>query len=364
MSKVQLETPDGSTPPDGFTEDRDRNDPPPIVLHDGPAIAKPLPDLEYLVREIGLVAGGGAPHLFAGYGFSGKTLSLQSLALSLAAGRVAWGAYACKPRRVVHVDLEQGERLTFRRYQRLAHAMGLDLPGLCDDLVVAVFPPLSLTLELAYRWREIMTGRDVLILDSLRAATGGQDENSSEIRAGLDMLGFLSNETGCRVIVIHHSRKPTKDEAGGRYAIRGSSAIFDACDATYTFSAEKGEAVKVENSKARSHGELVEDFALVIADTDDRAGLSVRLHGAELVTQQREAKAKSAKRAICERDVAAITAFLARRTGPGRRELSEALGLSNNRVGSALAHLGDAIEVRAEKDGRVTRNRHFLRGTP
>jgi hypothetical protein len=58
-----------------------------IALLDGPALAVPLPPLEYLVKEIGLVAGSGAPHLVAGYGFTGKTLAMQALALSLAAGR-------------------------------------------------------------------------------------------------------------------------------------------------------------------------------------------------------------------------------------------------------------------------------------
>ena len=72
-----------------------------IALLDGPALAAPLPDVEYLVCEIGLVAGGGAPHLFAGYGFSGKTLALQAMALALAAGCPVWGAYrVIDPRRV------------------------------------------------------------------------------------------------------------------------------------------------------------------------------------------------------------------------------------------------------------------------
>ena len=109
----------GRTPMTAPNGDAGRD--PPIALLDGPALAAPLPELDYLVREIGLVAGGGAPHLVAGYGFSGKTLALQALALALVTGRPVWGAYhSPHARRVVHVDLEQGDRLTRRRYQRFS----------------------------------------------------------------------------------------------------------------------------------------------------------------------------------------------------------------------------------------------------
>ena len=207
---------------------------------------------------------------------------------------------------MIHVDLEQGDRLTRRRYQRLARAMGVDLASLADALTVAIMPALSLTAEHESKWRKLMTGRDLLIVDSLRAATGGQDENSSEIRAGLDMLGRLSEATGCRVVVIHHARKPSPDTPGGQYAIRGSSAIFDGVDGAYIFSANRGEPVMVEHVKARSSGDLLPSFALVIADElvneSPRGGLSVTVRGAELVVEQRAAKVEALRKALACRD--------------------------------------------------------------
>jgi hypothetical protein len=340
-----------------------------ITLLDGAAIAAPLPDLEYLVREIGLVAGGGAPHLVAGYGFSGKTLALQSLALSLAAGLPAWGAYACRnPRRVLHVDLEQGTRLTCRRYQRLARAMGVDLATLGDALAVAVMPPwLALTEACAARWHELMIGRDLIIIDSLKAATAGRDENDSSIRAGLDMLGHVSEQTGCRPLPIHHAKKPQADDPGGRYAIRGSSGIYDACDSVYLFSAAKGEPVSVEHVKARSHGELVDSFALVIADAeidgDARGGLKVDLRGAELVAQRRAVRAEAARNALVQRDAEVVRKAIGRTPGAGTTALRGATGLSGVRFAAAVTLLGDAIEVREEKRGRSRSTLcHYLRG--
>lgn len=343
------------------------------VVLDGPALARELPPLEYVIREIGMVAGPGAPHLVAGYGFAGKTLALQAMALSLADHRGVWGAYrATRAQRVLHVDLEQGERLTTRRYQRLALAMGVDLAGLGDTLAVVCMPALTLAASHEDVWRELMTGRDIVIVDSLRAATAGADENDSGIRAGLDMLGALSESTGCcRPIVIHHARKPGADDAGGRYAIRGSSAIYDACDSVYTFSAAQGEPVLVEHVKARSHGEPTEPIALVISDVavgdDPRAGVRVAVHGAELVGQQRAEREQATRRQRVTADSETMRRILVERPGLGTRELRLAArqaGLgARDRVDDAIAALGGEVELRDEVVGRSRVTRHYLRGT-
>jgi hypothetical protein len=340
-----------------------------LALLDGPALAVPLPELDYLVKDIALVAGSGAPHLVAGLGFGGKTICTQDMVLCLAAGRPVWGAYAAHQRRIVYVDMEQGERLTRRRFQRQARARGIELASLGDALTVAIFPDLTLRLEHADQWRKLMFGRDLLVIDSLRAASPGADENDSAIRTGLDMLGRLSEDTACRALVIHHARKPSAEEpAGGRHSIRGSSAIFDAVDSAYIFSAESGEPVQVDHVKARSHGEPVPKFALVIADVeidgDPRAGLRVQVHGAELVAQRREAREQAAATARASRDALKVERAVIQTPGLATRELRGATGLSGDRLAAAIAHLGTAIEVREERDGRARPMRHYSRRTP
>lgn len=340
-----------------------------VQLLDGAALAASLPDLEYLVREIGLVAGGGAPHLAAGYGFTGKTLTLQAMALSLAAGRPVWGAYLCRDRRrVLHVDLEQGDRLTRRRYQRLARAMGVDLAELGDGLSVAIMPSLALNDRCADQWRRLMEGRHLVVVDSLRAATGGQDENSSDIRAGLDMLGKASEATGCRPIVVHHARKPSEDAPAGQFSIRGSSAIFDAVDSAYVYGAGRDEPIQVEHVKARSHGEPVEPIALVISDVeiadDPKGGLRVQVHGVELVNERRQAHAESARQEQARRDAQSVRKAIEGHPGIGTRELRGVTRLSGDRVAAALADLGARVEVREERTGRArAATRHYLRGS-
>jgi hypothetical protein len=180
------------------------------------------------------------------------------------------------------------------------------------------------------------------------------------------MLGRLSEQTGCRVLVIHHARKQGPDDPGGRYAIRGSSAIFDGVDSAYLFTAAKGEPVQVEHIKARSHGEPVEDFALAISDVEAdgnlKAGVRVDVRGAELVAERRAAREARARTDKSRRDAETVRGVLAGRPGLGTRELRGAAGLSGDRLAAAVAYLGSAIEVREEKQGRTSTKRHFLNG--
>jgi hypothetical protein len=322
----------------------------------GAELAAELPPLSYLIEAIGMVDGSGAPHLFAGYGFSGKTVALQSAMLSLAAGRGVWGVHLTQPRRVIHVDLEQGDRLTRRRYQRLALGMGLDLHEIGDNIAVAIMPPIRLTIEHEQRWLELMTGRDLIVVDSFRAAVGGEDENSSAIRAHLDFLGTLSERTNCRAAVIHHARKPPIVPSGNSpsFDVRGSGAIFDACDCVYQMGAAQGEPVKVQHTKARSHGEPVEDFALVIEDVevegDPRAALRVVVRGLELLDERREANEEARRVKQSRADASRVMAAIQKRPGLGTRELRAILRLSGDRFAAAIIELGAKVDSRADRE--------------
>ena len=50
-----------------------------------------VPDLPYLVPGLRIPGGGTAPHMFGGYGFSGKSVVLQAALLATASGRPWWG---------------------------------------------------------------------------------------------------------------------------------------------------------------------------------------------------------------------------------------------------------------------------------
>lgn len=233
-----------------------------------PEIFAPLPPIRYLIRPLDICPG--PPGLIAGYGFSAKTMATQSACVSIAADRRVWGAFEARPGRVLHIDYEQGRRLTLERYQRLCAAEMLTPDDLADRLVVVALPSIYLDHPGAESvFMRECEGYDLVVVDSLRAAAPSIEENASDVRRVLDMLARVSERTGCTPIVIHHARKPSVEKSGGaRMAIRGSGAIFDACSSVLVFEGEKGQPTRVIHEKARTSGVTTDDFLLDVEDVE------------------------------------------------------------------------------------------------
>ncbi len=230
-------------------------------------IFAPLPPVNWLCQALDVAPG--APLLIAGYGYSGKTLAAQDLALAVATGTAVWGRFPVRAGRVLHVDYEQGTYLTRMRYQRLARARGIDPRELEGRLTLAPMPEWYLDGDTRDELPRLCDGMDLVIVDSLRAASPRLEENSSEARIPLDRLTRISEATGVMPVVIHHARKPRDDAKGGaRMAIRGSGAFYDACGSVLVFAAEKGEPVTVAHEKARITGRTHSDLLLHIEDVD------------------------------------------------------------------------------------------------
>lgn len=234
------------------------------------SIFAPLPPAAWVVK--GLQLGPGRPAIFAGYGSSGKTLAAQALALAVASGRPPWEhpAFQCQqPRRVIHIDHEQGRRGTFLRYQRLAAGMGLDRQrDLEDRLRVAVLPRFFLNAEDTEDAYAELCSDDVglVIIDALKGATPGSDENDSKIRESLDNLTRVSERTKTAFVVLHHAGKIKEGQTDGRMALRGSSAIYDAAGLVLLMHGEHGKPKRVMHQKnAPDAGDdIIEDFFLTL----------------------------------------------------------------------------------------------------
>lgn len=252
-----------------------------------------LPPIPWVVEGLELAAG--PPTMFAGYGYSGKTLAAQSLALSVAAGLPVFGMFRVNlDGKVRHIDYEQGRRLTMERYQRLGRAAGVRFADLGDRLGFVALPPEKLDSEgieeLLVRELEGVT---LAVIDSYRAGAPAIDENSSEARVPLDMLARVSELTGCCIVVIHHARKANDNDSDSRQILRGSSALFDACQAVWTFSAKKRQPTTVECAKARLTGKNHEPFVLHTEDVahgeNERWGLQLRFEDeADAVVEARD----------------------------------------------------------------------------
>lgn len=266
----------------------------------GDALFAPLEPLEWLVSGLDLCPG--APAVVAGYGYSGKTMAWQAAAVAVCAGLPIWGAFSCRQGRVVHLDYEQGLRLTRERYQRLAWGLDLGRADVAPWLEVASLPHLYLDDQRAeVELCRLTEGAALLLVDSFRAACPTIEENSSEARRPLDMLARVSERTGVVAVVVHHARKPAKDAPGGaKMAIRGSGAIFDAASSVLVHEAEEADKpVRVSHEKARASGRLAAAFTLTAVDVPDadghdpRAGLIVRADAAPTKDDEAAEKRKA-----------------------------------------------------------------------
>lgn len=243
-------------------------------------IFAPLPPFPWLIP--GLQVGPGRPTLLVGYANVGKTVIAQTVGVAVASGRPVWGIYAPNRARVLHLDGEIGNWLARSRYQRIARAMGVDVAALqeSDSLRLASYPDLRLDdADAEKRLVAAAQGFGLVIIDSLRAFAGALNENDREIGGALLMLARVSEATGATMIVLHHTRKPQKDQVGGaRMAISGSGSIPGGSESIFIMSGEKGEPARVVHDRT-PFGSTLDDFALRIEDVeidgDPRGGLRV-----------------------------------------------------------------------------------------
>jgi len=261
----------------------------PSPILNGVDLAKPLPPIPWVCERLELAPG--AVNIWAGYGYSGKTLAAQELLISVAAGKLVWGHIACRTGAVMHLDYEQGRRLTSERYQRLCRSTGVDLGELGDRIRAVPFPPVYLDTAAGLKWLEqICAGVTLCVVDSLRAALPTVDENASDVRKYLDPIARISEATQCTFILIHHGRKRGERDHGAAQSVRGSSAIFDACQSVCVFDGKRGEPSTVSLEKARITGSAVADVSLVFEDVsgpspefdgrdDPKWGLRVKMQG-------------------------------------------------------------------------------------
>ncbi len=337
----------------------------------------PLPPVDFLSKDLQWCAG--RPATIVGVGGCGKTMAVQSAALSLASGaRPIWGHFPVGRRaRVLHMDHDNGTRATQRRYQRLAFGMGLSREELLDHLRFVPVPKIRLTDPRARDlYRHAVEGWDLCILDSLRGFTMGVDENDARIRDCFDqVLMPVSEDTGCAFLVLHHmgkggAQKPD-NEAG-----RGSSGIFDGSGSQLRFTLSAGERVsgvddgeagnasgsgpelrRVTMAKAASEGtgKDLAPFYLNFEDVPDNEAVNLKA-GVRVVYRGEEQN----KALTCGNDVLeTVLRYVRARTvlnQPvcGVKELERDAHVHHRAAGPAVAQLkrDNLIEDEPEKSGR------------
>lgn len=214
-------------------------------LHIADPFVGELPAVEWVVPGLELSAG--RPSVFAGYSGEGKSFAAYALAVALAAGRPIWGEFAVpRPKRVLIVDMEQGQRPTLARIRRLAKGMGLRPEQFRNDdgtsrLQVRSLPRVSLLAADAHEQVERLTaGFDLVIFDSLKKLIPGADENSAEVEAYTRKLFEVSEATQRAFLLIVHTGKAKEGRSGvSLESLRGSSAMAGDFGSTWIVTYDK-----------------------------------------------------------------------------------------------------------------------------
>lgn len=299
-------------------------------------IFAPLEPPEYLIEPV--IIRGSVAELVA-YGASGKTWVAVDAALSVGAG-VPWlGRFRAAAGEALYLDWENGTYELRRRMQAVARARALVTP--VAGVALAAMPDLYMSApDFAERLKPLADGRALIIVDTLRAATPGFDENDSRIRSGIDLLHRVGEQTGCAFLVLAHAKKTSRDESVTlREAGRGSSAIFDAADTVFHLTYTEGEPLRVSHTKART-GNAVSPFAVRIYDGDD---------GAVHVDASDAPQTADRFDDLCDR----VLAIVRENPGESTRVIRERVGGRSTAVAAALDRLRHAGAVRNTGAGRA-----------
>ncbi len=220
-----------------------------------------LPTKEYVIQRFELARGSFG--LLCATGCSGKTMLVQYIACCVSSGTPLFGQFPVRKGSVVHIDQEQSEIQTQRRYERLAAGLGLASLDITRVTLANRFDSIKLPMEeVENALINLFTGKTLAIIDSLKKISE-TDENSAEIERVLHMLKRVAEKSQCAVLLIHHKGKGKDAKQSGR----GHSSIYDSCDIQIDLDNKDG-AYEMECAKNRD-GDFFKGLTYELVDTGD-----------------------------------------------------------------------------------------------
>ncbi len=183
-------------------------------------------------------------------GGTGKTFLLLEIAFSVASGKELINGIkpaAAGPVRVLNFEEDEFE-LECRGNVIWDTWPDLDLSG---KLSVVCMNGVSLQLLTVHgktrvddlNWLlEVAKGMRLLILDPLRHVHMADENNAAMMAALMQILKYVAQETGCGILVAHHTSKAAVLNGQGdvQQSVRGSSALVDAARLVMTLAKPKG----------------------------------------------------------------------------------------------------------------------------
>ncbi len=177
----------------------------------------------------------------------GKTTLFYNLCLYGAMGKEWLGIPFSKTIKSLYIDVETPKRKRKHKLRAICEEEALPKDFyLLDwlDLKEDFHKLLSLCKRERY---------DVVVLDTQSRIFGMERENdNSEANQLMGLLRKLANETGCCIVLIHHTTKG--DDSKGVYRGRGASAVAGAVDIVVNMECLDDEVIKITVPKNRIVG--------------------------------------------------------------------------------------------------------------
>lgn len=244
------------------------------------------PKRQYLIPQLEL--GPGRINMIVGYSGSGKTITTNHLAFDIAMGRKVFDRFEIRHSSKVLIVAYEAPDLVVENLQRIALAYGVDYSELKKR--VKVVQPLDANRTVIPMQSEVFRRKlygmilrgeyGCVIIDTLRAATPGLDENAKEIAEPLYALETVSKHTQTTFIVLHHENKSEK--ASLEHKISGHASIHGTiqCAISIMKIPDQTDRRLVQQSKTVRRG--FEPFEIEIVDTDaEGTPLSQKVPGPE-----------------------------------------------------------------------------------
>jgi hypothetical protein len=281
------------------------------------------------------------PGLFLGEPKIGKTLVVEDLALSLAAGLPAFcGRQIFGRARVLLLTREDSDRTTRARLWQLARAHQLPHEDLAGWLEVDGTTGLRLDRDDdVAAFRSNLDRFDVVFIDSLSTVHAGDENAARDMSPVMNAWRQLALETRTAIVIVHHLRKPHERklaETAGRSRVlprsRGSS-IIGATARHAVFFADGPDENQVLVRVEGNHEGMPEPF--VIARR----------------TGERDGKRWVRHEAVGDERVARVMA-IATRLDPVILDVVTRTGEAGIRMGDLRQHVRDLVPARNEVIGQ------------
>jgi hypothetical protein len=135
----------------------------------------------------------------------GKTNLALNLIFCLASG-TPFFSHKTKTCRVGYLSFEGSDRKILQRFDTI----GRSFNGAESNISWEHTIPFTLIGEGQAKFKSIITGQDVILVDTLRHMVPGDYTTPKDASAFLTSLRKVQNETSTRIIFLHHIRKPDK----------------------------------------------------------------------------------------------------------------------------------------------------------